>query len=60
MIDGLVADLEGKIALHRANVEVCLNSPSSMEELAHEVKQIAEYQATLDSARSIKKDQQVL
>jgi hypothetical protein len=63
MIDATIDHMKGKIALHKANVEVYLTNPSGigehsdvMEALEHELKQVAEYQDILEVAYSIVPD----
>lgn len=60
MIEGVIAHLEGKIAYHKANVEVYLQNPAGigehsdvMEALEHELKQVAEYEDVLGVAQRI-------
>lgn len=62
MIDATIAHVEGKIAYHKANVEIYLTNPSGigehpdvMESLVSEMKQIAEYQDILEVANGIPK-----
>ena len=62
MIDATVAHVEGKIAYHKANVEIYLTNPAGigehpdvMESLVSEMKQIAEYQDILEVANGIPK-----
>ena len=63
MIDATIAHMKGKIALHKANVEVYLTNPAGigehsdvMEALEHELKQVAEYQDILEVAYTIVPD----
>ena len=67
MIDALVKHLEGKVAYHKANVEVYLQNPAGigehpdvMEALTEEVKQVTEYQDILETALEIPRDSEVL
>ena len=67
MLDALTAHLEGKVAYHKANVEVYLTNPAGigehpdvMEALTEEVKQVTEYQDILETARDIPRDLEVL
>ena len=60
MLQATIAHAEGKIAYHRANVEVYLENPAGigehpdvMESLVSEMKQIAEYQDILEVAQDI-------
>lgn len=60
MLHAAIAHVEGKIAYHRANVEIYLTNPSGigehpdvMESLVSEMKQIAEYQDILEVAEDI-------
>jgi hypothetical protein len=60
MMQAAIAHVEGKIAYHRANVEIYLENPSGigehpdvMESLVSEMKQIAEYQDILEVAEDI-------
>ena len=62
MIDATIAHVEGKIAYHKANVEIYLTNPTGigehpdvMESLVSEMKQIAEYQDILEVANNIPK-----
>jgi len=62
MIDATIAHVKGKIAYHKANVEVYLTNPVGigehpdvMEALVSELKEIAEYQDVLDVAQNITK-----
>lgn len=62
MIDATIAHVEGKIAYHKANVEIYLTNPTGigehpdvMESLVSEMKQIAEYQDILEVANGIPK-----
>lgn len=62
MIDATIAHVEGKIAYHKANVEIYLTNPAGigehpdvMESLVSEMKQIAEYQDILEVANGIPK-----
>jgi hypothetical protein len=55
--------MKGKIALHKANVEVYLQNPAGigehsdvMEALEQELKQVAEYQDILEVAYTIVPD----
>lgn len=63
MINATIEHMKGKIAMHKANVEVYLTNPSGigehsdvMEALEHELKQVAEYQDILEVALSITPD----
>jgi len=63
MIDATIDHMKGKIALHKANVEVYLTNPAGigehsdvMEALEQELKQVAEYQDILEVAYSIVPD----
>jgi len=63
MINATIEHMKGKIALHKANVEVYLTNPSGigehsdvMEALEHELKQVAEYTDILEVAYSIVPD----
>ncbi len=63
MIDATIDHMKGKIALHKANVEVYLQNPAGigahsdvMEALEQELKQVAEYQDILEVAYSIVPD----
>jgi len=67
MIDALTAHLEGKVAYHKANVEIYLTNPSGigehpdvMEALTEEVKQVTEYQDILETALKIPREPEVL
>jgi len=60
MLQAAIAHVEGKIAYHRANVEIYLENPTGigehpdvMESLVSETKQIAEYQDILEVAQDI-------
>lgn len=60
MLQASIAHVEGKIAYHRANVEIYLENPTGigehpdvMESLVSEMKQIAEYQDILEVAKDI-------
>lgn len=60
MLQATIAHVEGKIAYHRANVEVYLENPAGigehpdvMESLVSEMKQIAEYEDILEVAQDI-------
>ena len=62
MIDATIAHVEGKIAYHKANVEIYLTNPAGigehpdvMESLVSEMKQSAEYQDILEVANGIPK-----
>ena len=62
MIDATIAHVEGKIAYHKANVEIYLTNPAGigehpdvMESLVSEMKEIAEYQDILEVANNIPK-----
>ena len=63
MIGATIDHMKGKIALHKANVEVYLQNPAGigehsdvMEALEQELKQVAEYQDILEVAYSIVPD----
>jgi len=60
MLQAAIAHVEGKIAYHRANVEIYLENPAGigehpdvMESLVSEMKEIAEYQDILEVAQDI-------
>lgn len=60
MIDATIAHVKGKIAYHKANVEIYLTNPAGigehpdvMESLVSEMKEIAEYQDILEVANNI-------
>ena len=62
MLDATIAHVKGKIAYHKANVEIYLSNPAGigehpdvMESLVSEMKQIAEYQDILEVANNIPK-----
>ena len=62
MLDATIAHVEGKIAYHKANVEIYLTNPAGigehpdvMESLVSEMKEIAEYQDILEVANNIPK-----
>lgn len=62
MLDATIAHVKGKIAYHKANVEIYLTNPAGigehpdvMESLVSEMKQIAEYQDILEVANNIPK-----
>ena len=62
LVDATIAHVEGKIAYHKANVEVYLTNPAGigehpdiMEALLSEMKEIAENQDILEVARNIPK-----
>ena len=63
MINATIDHMKGKIAMHKANVEVYLTNPSGigehsdvMQALEHELKQVAEYQDILEVAHTIVPD----
>ena len=63
MIDATIDHMKGKIALHKANVEVYLQNQAGigehsdvMEDLEQELKQVAEYQDILEVAYTIVPD----
>ena len=60
LIEATIAHIEGKIAYHKANVEVYLTNPAGIGEhpdiigaLLSEMKEIAEYPAILEVAQNI-------
>ena len=60
LIEATIAHIEGKIAYHKANVEVYLTNPAGIGEhpdivgaLLSEMKEIAEYQDILEVAQNI-------
>ncbi len=60
LIEATIAHVEGKIAYHKANVEVYLTNPTGigehpdiMEALLSEMKEIAEHQDILEVAQNI-------
>ena len=60
LIEATIAYIEGKIAYHKANVEVYLTNPAGIGEhpdiigaLLSEMKEIADYQDTLEVAQNI-------
>jgi hypothetical protein len=60
MLHAAIAHVEGKIAYHRANIEIYLENPAGigehpdvMESLVSEMKQIAEYRDILEVAEDI-------
>jgi ABC-type antimicrobial peptide transport system ATPase subunit len=60
MIEATVSHIQGKIAYHKANLEVYLLNPAGigehsdiMESFENELKQIAEYQDMLEVAFQI-------
>ena len=60
LIEATIAHIEGKIAYHKANVEVYLTNPTGIGEhpdiigaLLSEMKEIAEYQDILEVAQNI-------
>lgn len=60
MLDATIAHVKGKIAYHKANVEIYLTNPAGigehpdvMESLVSEMKEIAEYQDILEVANNI-------
>jgi hypothetical protein len=60
MLHASIAHVEGKIAYHRANIEIYLENPAGigehpdvMESLVSEMKQIAEYRDILEVAEDI-------
>ena len=60
LIEATIAHVEGKIAYHKANVEVYLTNPAGigehpdiMEALLSEMKEIAEHQDILEVAQNI-------
>jgi hypothetical protein len=60
MMQAAIAHVEGKIAYHRANIEIYLENPAGigehpdvMESLVSEMKQIAEYRDILEVAEDI-------
>jgi len=62
LIEATIAHVEGKIAYHKANVEVYLTNPVGigehpdiMEALLSEMKEIAENQDILEVAQNIPK-----
>jgi len=62
LVDATIAHVEGKIAYHKANVEVYLTNPAGigehpdiMEALLSEMKEIAENQDILEVARNLPK-----
>lgn len=60
LIEATIAHIEGKIAYHKANVEVYLTNPAGIGEhpdiigaLLSEMKEIADYQDILEVAQNI-------
>tara|TARA_X000001382_G_scaffold33795_1_gene22256 strand:- start:741 stop:956 length:216 start_codon:yes stop_codon:yes gene_type:complete len=60
LVEATIAHVEGKIAYHKANVEVYLTNPAGIGEhpdiigaLLSEMKEIAEYQDILEVAQNI-------
>lgn len=60
LLEATTAHVQGKIAYHKANVEVYLTNPAGigehpdiMEALLSEMKEIAEYQDILEVAQNI-------
>ena len=60
LVEATIAHAEGKIAYHKANVEVYLTNPAGIGEhpdiigaLLSEMKEIAEYQDILEVAQNI-------
>lgn len=60
LIEATIAHIEGKIAYHKANVEVYLTNPAGIGEhpdiigaLLSEMKEIAEHQDILEVAQNI-------
>ena len=63
LVDATIAHVEGKIAYHKANVEVYLTNPTGigehpdiMEALLSEMKEIAENEDILEVARNINEE----
>ena len=63
LLDASIAHVQGKIAYHKANVEVYLTNPAGigehpdiMEALVSEMKEIAEYQDILEVAQNIPRE----
>jgi hypothetical protein len=63
LVEATIAHVEGKIAYHKANVEVYLTNPAGigehpdiMEALLSEMKEIAENEDILEVARSIPRE----
>ena len=63
LLEATVAHVKGKIAYHKANVEVYLTNPAGigehpdiMEALVSEMKEIAEYQDILEVAQNIPRE----
>lgn len=60
LVEATIAHVEGKIAYHKANVEVYLTNPAGIGEhpdiigaLLSEMKEIADYQDILEVAQNI-------
>ena len=60
LLDATITHVQGKIAYHKANVEVYLTNPAGigehpdiMEALLSEMKEIAEHQDILEVAQNI-------
>ena len=63
LLDASIAHVQGKIAYHKANVEVYLTNPAGigehpdiMEALLSEMKEVAEYQDILEVAQNIPRE----
>jgi hypothetical protein len=60
LVEATIAHVEGKIAYHKANVEVYLTNPAGigehpdiMEAILSEMKEVAEYEDILEVAQNI-------
>jgi hypothetical protein len=63
LLDASIAHVQGKIAYHKANVEVYLTNPAGigehpdiMEAILSEMKEVAEYQDILEVAQNIPRE----
>jgi hypothetical protein len=63
LVEATIAHVEGKIAYHKANVEVYLTNPAGigehpdiMEAILSEMKEVAEYQDILEVAQNIPRE----
>ena len=63
LLDASIAHVQGKIAYHKANVEVYLTNPAGigehpdiMEAILSEMKEVAEYEDILEVARNIPRE----
>ncbi len=63
LVDATIAHVEGKIAYHKANVEVYLTNPAGigehpdiMEAILSEMREIAENEDILEVARNINEE----